>query len=354
MGAVREGSSKGQEGGSADAGGSHPTKGTCEAPDLDSRCHDGAGSSQPRENPSGLLCFRDEIAGLLGAFDRYGGSGSDRAFWLETYGGRPYRYDRVALKGETIDIPFCSVSLLGGLQPDRLNSMLLSGDDDGLAARPLYAWPDPVPPRRPPDPRPARPPSRVAEALGSRGFDTGDDGKARPRTILLEEDAADEFQAWWEHKQWDAKLGAGGRLAGAIGKLDGVTLRIAQVLEFLTWAWAQSNTPEPEKVSLETVRNTLKIIDEWVRPNLHRVFAEASLPEAQRSAMIVGRWLLKTRTKTVNARDLRRQPGICWTEEIQGARCCVGGPCRCSLVDPCFKRQTRPPTQGLRRQFGHL
>ena len=101
------------------------------------------------ENPSGLVCFRDELAGLLGGFDKYGGSGSDRAFWIEAYGGRPYRYDRVSLKGEVIDIPFCSVSLLGGLQPDRLNSMLLSGDDDGLAARPLYAWPDPVPSRRP-------------------------------------------------------------------------------------------------------------------------------------------------------------------------------------------------------------
>ena len=101
------------------------------------------------ENPSGLICFRDELAGLLGGFDRYGGSGIDCAFWLEAYGGRPYRFDRVGLKGESIEIPFCGVSLLGGLQPDRLNTMLLSGDDDGLAARLIYAWPDPVPPRRP-------------------------------------------------------------------------------------------------------------------------------------------------------------------------------------------------------------
>jgi hypothetical protein len=74
------------------------------------------------ENPGGLICFRDELAGLLGGFDKYGGSGTDRAFWLEAYGGRSYRYDRVGLKdGESIDIPFCAVSLLGGIQPDRLN-----------------------------------------------------------------------------------------------------------------------------------------------------------------------------------------------------------------------------------------
>jgi hypothetical protein len=263
------------------------------------------------ENPSGLVCFRDEIAGLLGGFDRYGGSGSDRAFWLEAYGGRPYRYDRVGLKGEAIDIPFCSVSLLGGLQPDRLNTMLLSGDDDGLAARPLYAWPDLVPSRKP-----TRVPDRHAlqtalRRLRDLKFESSDDGSSvRPRTILLEGKAADEFQAWWEHKQWNAKLVAGGRLAGAIGKLDGVTLRIAQVLEFLNWAWRQSNTPEPEKISLESMRNALRIIDDWVRPNLERVFTEASLPEAHRDAMAVGRSLLKTKPTRVNARELRRQAGF--------------------------------------------
>jgi hypothetical protein len=92
-------------------------------------------------NPGGLICFRDELSGLLGAFDKSGGAGSDRAFWLEAYGGRSYRFDRVSLKGEAIDIPFCAVSLLGGLQPDRLYTMILSGDDDGLASRPSMRGP---------------------------------------------------------------------------------------------------------------------------------------------------------------------------------------------------------------------
>jgi putative DNA primase/helicase len=145
------------------------------------------------ENPSGLIAFRDELAGLLGGFDRYGGSGSDRAFWIEAYGGRPYRFDRVGLKGEAIDIPFCAVSLLGGIQPDRLKSMLLSGDDDGLAARPLYAWPDPIPSRRP-----TRIPDRhilqaVLQRLRDIPFDVESDGTVRSRLVLLEPQAADEF-----------------------------------------------------------------------------------------------------------------------------------------------------------------
>ena len=47
------------------------------------------------EQPGGLVCLCDELAGLIGGFDRYGGSGGDRAFWLECFGGRPYRLDRV-------------------------------------------------------------------------------------------------------------------------------------------------------------------------------------------------------------------------------------------------------------------
>jgi hypothetical protein len=263
------------------------------------------------ENPGGLVCFRDELAGLLGGFDKYGGSGSDRAFWIEAYGGRSYRYDRVGLKdGESIDIQFCAVSLLGGIQPDRLYTMVLSGDDDGLASRPLYAWPDPVASRRP---------YRVADnsallaalrRLSAIEFERNADDSVRARTILLEPNAADDFQAWWEHKQWDAKLSVTGRLAGAVGKLDGNTLRLALVLELLGWAWRQSNTPEPERISQQSVLGAMRIIDDWVRPNLERVFAEASLPQAQRDAMTIARWLLKTKPEMINARDLRRQAGF--------------------------------------------
>jgi hypothetical protein len=261
------------------------------------------------ENPTGLLCFRDELAGLLGGFDKYGGSGSDRAFWIEAYGGRPHRHDRVSLD-EVIDIPFCAVSLLGSIQPDRLNSLLLRGDDDGLVSRPLYAWPDPVPPRRP-----SQVPDRYVlqaalQRLWSLGFDRGEDGTDQPRTVLLESDAADEFQAWWERKQWEAKLAADGRLAGAVGKLEGIALRLAQVLEFLVWAWRGSNTAEPERISVASVRNVLRLVDEWVRPNLDRVFAEASLPQPQRDAATIGKWLLKYPQEKINARDLRRQAGF--------------------------------------------
>ena len=64
-------------------------------------------------------------------------------------------------------------------------------------------------------------------------------------------------------------------------------------------------------MSLLSVMSAIRIIEEWVRPNLERVFAGSSMPKAQRDAMTVGRWLLKTKPDDiVNARELRRQPGF--------------------------------------------
>ncbi len=93
--------------------------------------------------PRGLLLVRDEIAGWLGSFDKYGGGGSDRAFWLEAYGGRAHVIDRVKLT-EPVRVPHLSIAVLGGIQPDRL-AKIIAGPQDGFAARFLYVWPDVCP-----------------------------------------------------------------------------------------------------------------------------------------------------------------------------------------------------------------
>ena len=270
------------------------------------------------ENPAGLLCIRDELAGWHGAFDKYGGSGSDKAFWLEVYGGRAARYDRMKYD-DPVDIQFCAVSILGGIQPDRLNSMMMTDDDDGMLARFIFAWPDMVRSRRPTRFADEQPLVDALLRLAALDFDQDEDGSNRPRVVRLESIAADEFQAWWERTQWDAKMAATGRVQGAVGKLDGFALRLAMLLEYLTWAWRRGNTVEPEVISLASVRSSIALIEQWVRPTLARVFAEASLPQVHRDAMTVARWLLKTRPRPtiINARELRRQAGFPGPKDVK-------------------------------------
>ena len=183
----------------------------------------------------GLMLYRDELAGWIGSFDRYSRGSAERGFWIETYGGRPYVIDRKQQKGEPITIPYLSVAVLGGVQPDRLGNLLLEGEDDGLSARLLYSWPDPIPPSRP---RGSRDDSMAPAAL-RRLLDL-----PMPRTaegacvfsvIPLSDEAADLFQEWRTRHQ-EAEKSASGMFLSWLGKMPGVVLRLALTVALLKWS----------------------------------------------------------------------------------------------------------------------
>lgn len=98
-------------------------------------------------NPWGTLSYRDEIHGLLCSMDRQGQEGA-RAFYLQAYDGdKGYAVDRIAF-GRSHYIPRVCLSLLGGIQPGKVQSYVreaVSGGagDDGLLQRfGLTVWPD--------------------------------------------------------------------------------------------------------------------------------------------------------------------------------------------------------------------
>ena len=99
-----------------------------------------------RDNPRGLLVFRDEIVGLLASWEKDGREG-DRAFYLEAYNGNAsFDVDRIG-RGH-VHIPNLCASLFGGIQPDKLAGYLRmttrSLDNDGLFQRfQLLVYPDP-------------------------------------------------------------------------------------------------------------------------------------------------------------------------------------------------------------------
>ena len=99
-----------------------------------------------RDNPRGLLVFRDELVGWLRGLDREGQE-SGRAFYLEAWSGTGrFTYDRIG-RG-TIEIEAATVSLLGGIQPGPLDAYLRAATrgaagDDGLMQRlQIVVWPD--------------------------------------------------------------------------------------------------------------------------------------------------------------------------------------------------------------------
>jgi hypothetical protein len=100
-----------------------------------------------RENPAGIFVIRDELTGWLAELDRAGREG-ERSFFLSAWNGDTgHTIDRI--KRGTVYVPACCLSMLGGIQPERLRSYLSGGangvplPDDGLIQRfQLMVWPD--------------------------------------------------------------------------------------------------------------------------------------------------------------------------------------------------------------------
>lgn len=258
--------------------------------------------------PRGLLCARDELSGWLTNFNRYSGGG-DRAFWVEAYGGRAYTVDRVKSDGEPLHIPALSIGVTGGIQPDRLNTLLMSGDDDGLASRFLLSWPRPVKPKRP-----TRIPDdmillRAFRRLRSLQMATTVDGQEVSVIISLAEQAADRFDEW-RLAHFEQEKSATGLYLSHLGKHPGMVLRIALALELLAWAMAPDGTPEPTEISVRSLGFAAHLIEAYFKPMAERAYGNAVLTQKDHNAVILGQHILNRRQDVLNRREIYKSWGI--------------------------------------------
>jgi hypothetical protein len=121
----------------------------------------------------------------------------------------------------------------------------------------------------------------------------------------MEQDAAGLFLSW-------------------VGKLPGMAVRLAVIFLHLEWLGRPVGTPPPEAVDLDALARALGFLADYAVPMAKRTFGEAALPEGERDARRLGRWLLRQSPvpETLNARALRRQangPGIDKSERIEAA-----------------------------------
>jgi putative DNA primase/helicase len=253
-------------------------------------------------NPAGTMHFRDELAGWLTSFERYSPGG--REFWLEAYGGRPFVIDRKGAKA-ALRISFNGVSVLGGIQPAKMADALLGAVDDGLVARFLWAWPDPVPFRRPRQLADIGQLETIYRRLDGLQWGRDEAGNQTSITIPLAPEASDLFYEWGRSNS-EGIEDAGALYKSFCGKLDGAVLRLALVSELT--AWAIRGGPEPETVSARSVGAAAEWVDEYAKPMALRVYGDASLPLVERNAAVLARYILKLRMDRVNKRDLKRSP----------------------------------------------
>ena len=267
-------------------------------------------------NPAGTLLVRDELAGWLN-FDKY--SNGNRAFWLEAFGGRPFVVDRLKNAGKPICLPFSGVSVVGGIQPDRLCDDLLGGVDDGLVARFLWVWPDKVPFGRPRGSVDAGRLECAYRSLDGITWGRADNGDLAAITLPLTDNAANIFEKWGKKQEHDAD-DAGPLYKGTVGKMNGMVLRIALVVEYLRWA--DQRGPEPVTVSEISLASAVELAENYIKPMALRVYGDAALPPVERNAATLARHIVKNKVVRLNARDIRREwrlPGLKTADAVKEA-----------------------------------
>ena len=231
------------------------------------------------QQPRGTLQMRDELAGWLEGMQRYAGGGTDRPFWLEAFGGRGFTVERMGREPLTIDR--LSISVLGGIQPDRLKSLLFKSDDDGLLARFLPIWPEPAPLRRPQ----AWADETLLEGALARllalDLVTDENDEARPWYIPFTDEARvlmDDFRK--AARDWEA--GAEGLMLSFVGKLPGMAARLALVLGFLDWA--ADGAEEPREITHQHFGRAAHLLEIYLLPMARRAYTDAATPKAERAA----------------------------------------------------------------------
>ena len=81
-----------------------------------------------------MLYHADELAGWLAGMDAYRAKGGkDRAFWLQAKEGGDFTVNRKL--SDRICVENCAISVLGGIQPDKIRTLKLGMSDDGLLQR---------------------------------------------------------------------------------------------------------------------------------------------------------------------------------------------------------------------------
>ncbi|BBE74572.1 DUF3987 domain-containing protein [Oharaeibacter diazotrophicus] len=235
----------------------------------------------------GVLVKRDEIAGWVGAMEKYsGGRGSavDRAFWLQAYNGGTFTVDRQT-RGE-LYVSNLSVSLIGGIQPARL-AQLRDLEADGLLQRFLpvmmaaRTYPEDRPFHRDGDPY-----GRLVTALLHVHPEWSASG---PVPLKVHADGARIVEALMRHL-FDLEQVADVYAAGFqafVGKLGGVFGSLALVLHL-----AHHPEAPPSYVPADIVEKAARIIREFIIPHAQEFYrTAATVTDGDRTAKVAS-WIL--------------------------------------------------------------
>lgn len=249
-----------------------------------------------QQERGGLLVCRDELAGWIGSMERYSngrGSLAERGFWLEAYNGGSYTVDRVSRGSQFVEK--LSVSLIGGIQPDRLAELQggqgQSLQSDGLLQRflPIYVGPGGVAEDRPGQPTGYDAFVQQAASLAPAEYEFDDEAVA----------IATRFRHRVHDLQRASETAHRG-FAQFVGKLDGLfgtfclLFHVADGLEH----WFS------ERVGAGVAERVTRLFDEFILPHAYEFYREAEHVAGTNKLQAIGSWILTSGRTRILVSDL--------------------------------------------------
>ena len=264
-----------------------------------------------RQNPNGLLVFRDELVSLLKGLDREDNAEA-RGFYLTGWNGNSaYTFDRIG-RGMNLHIPAVCVSLLGSTQPGRIAEYLRSAvkggaGDDGLMQRfGMLVWPDVGGQWRDvdrwPDTEARRKANGVFEALDRLSAETigaaKDDFDAVP-FLRFDTGGLTLFREWREG--WEAKLRAG-ELHPALESHLAKYRKLVPSLALILHLAGEATGPVSERATLQALAWA-----EYLETHARRAYASVTSPEVSAAKAILEKLRRGELPRTFAARDIYRR-----------------------------------------------
>ena len=216
------------------------------------------------ENSGGLLLYADELSSLIGGMDAYRAKGErDQSFWLKAKDGKHYTIDRKT-SGST-EVERLAVSIVGGIQPDKIASSAKKLTADGFLQRFWPVWISEV--GKPVDDYPD---TALNEAVLRLAQDMVE-GPRNRRYRFTPEGNAELLEIESFRDREISRLHDSNPLRDFINKMPGGFARTALVFHIIEWysndLWSLEDDEPPEFISAVTARRARLFLTEFIFPH---------------------------------------------------------------------------------------
>ena len=208
----------------------------------------------------------------------------------------------------TVRVPHLLVSMTGGFQPDKL-STAFKGDDDGMHARLLYAWPAEPPYKELSDEIRDIEPGIYNAFVKLVDLPAGTGEVLESRTLGFTTEAKIEFESF-RYTHHHSKHELDGREREWWAKGQSQVIRLAGVLAFMEWLGPVLSglpaPPEPEMVEGKQITAAVTLWKEYFWPHARACIRQIGLDDKHVELRRILRWLKVTGTTEVSLKDIRR------------------------------------------------